>query len=101
MRGWVCCLKLLLALASTFILRSESRGTHEHILLSQIHDSSNLKGQVPQEQGGQLCPRALGSLFGASYDSHSYGGGNRTRLHPGSQAITRWTVLNNLSIKVS
>jgi hypothetical protein len=28
-------------------LRSESRGTHDHILLSQIRDSSNLKGQVP------------------------------------------------------
>jgi hypothetical protein len=46
-RGWVCRLQLLLVLASTFILRSESRRTHDHILLSQIRDSPNLKDQVP------------------------------------------------------
>jgi hypothetical protein len=38
MRGWVCNLQLLLALASAFILGSESRGTRDHILLSQIRD---------------------------------------------------------------
>jgi hypothetical protein len=38
-RGWICRLKLLLALASIIILSSESRGTHDHILLSQIRDS--------------------------------------------------------------
>jgi hypothetical protein len=38
MRGWVCRLQLLLGLASAVILRSESRGTHDHILLSQIRD---------------------------------------------------------------
>jgi hypothetical protein len=31
-RGWVSCLQLLLTLASAVILRSESRGTHDHIL---------------------------------------------------------------------
>jgi hypothetical protein len=36
--GWVCHLQLLLALASGFILGSESRGTYDHILLSQIQD---------------------------------------------------------------
>jgi hypothetical protein len=46
-RGWVCSLQLLLGLASAVILRSESRGTHDHILLSQIRDSPNLEGQVP------------------------------------------------------
>jgi hypothetical protein len=46
MRGWVCRLELLLALASAVILRSESRRTHDHILLSQIRDSPNLVGQV-------------------------------------------------------
>jgi hypothetical protein len=43
-RGWVCRLQLLLVLASAIILRSESRGTHDHILLSQIGDSLNLEG---------------------------------------------------------
>jgi hypothetical protein len=38
-RGWVCRLQLLLGLASAVILVSESRGTHDHILLSQIRDS--------------------------------------------------------------
>jgi hypothetical protein len=37
-RRWVSHLQLLLALASAFILRSESRGTPNHILLSQIRD---------------------------------------------------------------
>jgi hypothetical protein len=47
MRWWVCHLQLLLALASAVILASESRRTHDHILLSQIQDSPNLEGQVP------------------------------------------------------
>jgi hypothetical protein len=38
MRGQVCCLQLLLVLASTVILWSESRGNIDHILLSQIQD---------------------------------------------------------------
>jgi hypothetical protein len=46
-RGLVCRLQLLLALASTVILRSESRWIHVYILLSQIRDSPNLEGQVP------------------------------------------------------
>jgi hypothetical protein len=47
MRGWVCLFQLLLVLASAVILRSESHGTHDHILLSQIQDSPNLEGKVP------------------------------------------------------
>jgi hypothetical protein len=37
-RGQVCRLQLLLALASAIFLASESRGTRDHILLSQIWD---------------------------------------------------------------
>jgi hypothetical protein len=37
-RGRVCRLQLLLALASAVIFGSESRGTRDHILLSQIRD---------------------------------------------------------------
>jgi hypothetical protein len=47
MTGWVCRLQMLLALASSVILGSESRGTRDHILLSQIRGSPNLEGQVP------------------------------------------------------
>jgi hypothetical protein len=38
MRVWVCVLYMLLALASTVFLRSDSLGTRDHILLSQIWD---------------------------------------------------------------
>jgi hypothetical protein len=60
-RGRVCRLQLLLALASSVILGSESRGTNDHILQSQIRDSPNLVDQVPififpQEQGGPVIP---------------------------------------------
>jgi hypothetical protein len=53
-----------------------------------IWDSSNLEGQVrifisPRNRVAQLYPRALGSLFVASYDSLGYGGGILTRLHTG------------------
>jgi hypothetical protein len=44
-RGRVYRLQLLLVLASAVILRSESHGTYDRILLFQIRDSSNLGGQ--------------------------------------------------------
>jgi hypothetical protein len=78
---------MLLALDSTVVLRSESRGTYDHISLSQI-DSPNLEGQVPvfispRNIVYQLYPQALGSHFVASYDSQGYGGVIRIRLHTG------------------
>jgi hypothetical protein len=88
MRWWVCRLQLLLVLASTVILWSESRGTNDHILLSQMRNSHNLEGQVPvfiylRNTVAQLHPQVLGSLFVASYDSQGYGGDIRPRLHTG------------------
>jgi hypothetical protein len=85
-RGWVCRVQLLLVLASAVILRSESRVTHDQILLSQIRDSPNLEGQAPlftspTNRVAQLYPQAVGSLFVASYYSQGYGGGIRLRLH--------------------
>jgi hypothetical protein len=76
----------MLVLASAVILRSESRGTHDHILLSQIGDFRNLEGQVPvfispRNRVAQLYPQVLGSLFFASYYSQGYGGSIRPRLH--------------------
>jgi hypothetical protein len=58
-RGRVYRLQLLLALANAVIFGSESRGSRDNILLSQIRDF----------------------LFVASYDSQGYGGDIRTRLH--------------------
>jgi hypothetical protein len=87
-RGWVSRLQLQLALASAVIPRSESRETHDRILLSQIRDSPNLEGQVPifissRNRVAKLYPQALGSLLVTSYDSQGYGGGIRPRLHTG------------------
>jgi hypothetical protein len=77
-----------MGLASADILRSESRGTHDQILLSQIQDSPNLEGQVrvfisPRNRVARLYPQVLGSLFIGLYDSQGYGGGIRPRLHTG------------------
>jgi hypothetical protein len=88
MREWVCRLQLLLVLASAVILRSESRGTHDHILLPQIRNSPNLGGQVPvsispRNRVALLYPKALGSLSVASYDPQGYGVRIRPRLHTG------------------
>jgi hypothetical protein len=76
----VCRSQLLLSLASALILGSESRGTHDHILLFQIRDSPSLEGQARvfislRNRVTQLYPKALGSLFVASYDSQGYGEG--------------------------
>jgi hypothetical protein len=68
MRGWVCHLQLLLSLVSAVILRSESHGTHDHILLSQIQNFQKLEGQVPvfispRTRVARLYPQALGFHF--------------------------------------
>jgi hypothetical protein len=46
-RGWICLLQLLLAFASAVILRSDSRGSHDHILLSPIPDSRTYTARTP------------------------------------------------------
>jgi hypothetical protein len=61
-------------LASAVILGSESRGTRDHILLSLIRDSPNLKGQVPvfislRNKVTQLYPQALGSPDNFTHES--------------------------------
>jgi hypothetical protein len=66
-RVWVLRLKLLLDPASTVILWSKSRATHDHISLSQIRDSPKLEGHVtvfisPRNRVAQLYPHALGSF---------------------------------------
>jgi hypothetical protein len=84
MGGQICRSQLLLVLARTVILGSESRGTHGHILLFQIRDSHNLEGQVPVFRTPRYrVAQALDSLFVSSYNSQGYGGGIRTCLHMG------------------
>jgi hypothetical protein len=60
-RARVCNLLLLLVLASAVLLRSESRGTQDHILLSQFLRLPQPGGPgtriyIPQEQGGPDIP---------------------------------------------
>jgi hypothetical protein len=69
--------------ASAVILRSESRGAHAHILLSQIWNSPNLEDQVPvfispRNGVARLYPQALGkppfkSKSKSCYDRRSVG----------------------------
>jgi hypothetical protein len=68
MRGWVCSLRLLLALAIAVILRFGSRGTQNHILVFQIRDCPQPGGPgphiyIPQEQGGSIIPPGTGFPF--------------------------------------
>jgi hypothetical protein len=88
----------MLAFASAVTLGSESRGTCDHILLSQLRDSPDLKGQFPilispQYRVAQLYPQALGSLFVASSDSQGYEGGIRIDLHEGMAATANCSCL--------
>jgi hypothetical protein len=85
--GWVRRLQLLLVLTSAVILRSESCGTYDHILLSQIRDSPNLEGQVPvfispRSRVALLYPQVLGAIFVASYDSQGFHTGMRSYHSP-------------------
>jgi hypothetical protein len=41
----------------------------------------------------QLYPQALGSLFVASYELQTYGGGIRARLHTGSELSVHFVLL--------
>jgi hypothetical protein len=45
--GRVCRVQLLLVLASTPILGSECRGTHDHVFLSQIRAPATWKARLP------------------------------------------------------
>jgi hypothetical protein len=67
-RGRVCGLQLVLALARAIILRPESRGTRDHILMSQIRDFPQPGGPgpriyIPQEQGDPVIPPGTGFPF--------------------------------------
>jgi hypothetical protein len=97
-RGRVCNLLLLLVLASAVPLRSESRGTQDHTLLSQFlrfHQPGRPGPRIyiPQEKSGPDIPRALGSLSVAYYDSQGYGGGILSQVQV--QVILRPTVIRD------
>jgi hypothetical protein len=89
-RGWACNLlyNSFWALAEQSLL-GWSPAELTAIFYRLIWDSPNLEGQIPvfiypRNRVAQLYPRALGSLFVASYDSKGYGGGTVARLHTGA-----------------
>jgi hypothetical protein len=91
-RGRVCNLLFQFAVTLRFQVPQNSwpdlTVSFETIFYSLIQDSPNQEGQVPvfispRNRVAQIFPRALGSLFVASYDSQSYGGSTVTRLHTG------------------
>jgi hypothetical protein len=86
-REWVCRLQFLPGLASEFILGSESRGNHDHILLSDSRlpqpGGPGPRIYIPQEQCGPFITPGTGFLFVASYDSQGFAGSIRPRLHKG------------------
>jgi hypothetical protein len=56
---------LLLVLASAVIFRTESPGTYDHILLSQIqyfpqHEGPGPRIYIPQEDGDSVMPPGTG-----------------------------------------
>jgi hypothetical protein len=67
MRERVCRLKLLLVLASAVIFASESRGTRDHILLSQIRLSQPVgpgpRIYISQEQSGPVILPGQPDIF--------------------------------------
>jgi hypothetical protein len=78
-RGRVYNLLLLLVLASAALLGSKFRRTQDHILLSQF-----LRLLQPGGPGPHIyIPRALGSLYVASYDSQGYGEDIQSNFHTG------------------
>jgi hypothetical protein len=84
-REWVRGLQLLLVIASA-VLSSESRGTHDHILLSdpklpQPGGPGPCIYTSPSNRVVQLYPQTPCSLFVASYDSQGYDGSIPPLLH--------------------
>jgi hypothetical protein len=76
-RGRCCSLQLLLSLVSEVFVVSEFLGTHYHISLSQISDSSNLEGQASAfisfwNRVAQLYPpdTVLRSISFSQYDCY-------------------------------
>jgi hypothetical protein len=88
-RGRICRSQLLLVFVSSVNLGSKNRGTRDHILQSQIRDSSNLQDQVlvllpPNKRIAPRYPQALCSLFVASNCSQGYNECTKSSLHRGN-----------------
>jgi hypothetical protein len=71
-RELVCRFQLLLVLSSAVILGSKSSGIRDHILLSQIWDSSNLEGQVPVFRSPRNRSRSRSLLPATSRPARSH-----------------------------
>jgi hypothetical protein len=100
----ICGLHVMGSRIYSFNLLSLSGSSPEELMTAfycHIWDSPNLEGQVPvfispRNRVAKLYPRALGSLFVASYDSQGYGGGILTLLHTG-----HWEAMSINSYKMN
>jgi hypothetical protein len=92
-RGLVCRLQLLLILASAVTLRSESYGTHDHILLSQIRDSPTWRAKSPY-----LYPPGTGW---PGYTPRHWVECTKSSLRPAHNSSARTTVENTVSSSTS
>jgi hypothetical protein len=79
---------------------SKFRRTHGHILLSHLRLSQpggpGPRIYIPQEQGGPVIPRALGSCFVASYDLQ--GSGWRWSSSCDRQSIDQFVWVSGLTL---
>jgi hypothetical protein len=81
-----------LGLASAVILRSESRGTHDDILLSQIRDCPNLEDQVPVfiYPGNRVARVGHVVKIGAKMNAHRILVENPERKKPLGRPKRKW-----------
>jgi hypothetical protein len=96
-RGWVCRLQLLLAFASAFILRYESRRLMTIFCCLRFDTSPKLELRspylYPQEQGGSVTLPALGPLSVAFRTLRATVEVIRTLLHTlEGQSTTHWCI---------
>jgi hypothetical protein len=96
-RGRVCNLlyNCFWALPEQSLLGQVQQNSRPYFTVS--FETPNLEGQVsvfisPRNRVAQLYPRALGSLYVASYDSQGSGGGILTRPHTGLIMKYNWSL---------
>jgi hypothetical protein len=69
-RGWACLLYMLLAIASVIFLGSESLGTRDHILLSQIFNLTRVQSYVTTDGQSASISWNKAHIWGFRPDLH-------------------------------
>jgi hypothetical protein len=69
------------------LLRSSPAQSFSSLLSLRFETPPTWRARFPRNRAARLYSQAMGTLFTASYDSQSYGGGIRPRLHMGWELI--------------